>query len=247
MKKNARRFLFEEVISLTPINIYWKNKQGVYLGCNLRNAITCGCDSPSDMIGKKLEHIFSDNKIRNALKKVDDKVISQNKIFVGEEQGYDLNGKKAIYSSRKIPLQNKKGEPIGLIGFSIDITNQKKLFLSRENHKAERTKKSFFYRSLENKSSSFKELFNKKFNQEKYILPEKYKGVYLTHREVQCLAYLTSGYSAKRIAQLFNISYRTVESHLATIRTKLYCRTRSELISTVIEEKLLDKISSAQS
>jgi PAS domain S-box-containing protein len=241
VKKNAYSFLFEDVISLAPVNIYWKNKHGIYLGCNLRNAMTSG-HSPDEVIGKKLEQLFSNSKIVNKINKVDEKVMSRNQIFVGEEPGYDLNGKKTIYFSRKVPLQNSRGEAIGLIGVSIDITNQKNSCLTRKIYKPDNIKKSLFYRGFENKAYSFKKILHQKFNQNQYALPKKYKGIYLTHREVQCLVYLSCDFTAKKIARLLSISYRTVESHLATIKTKLYCRTRAELITTVLEEKLLEKI-----
>lgn len=54
---------------------------------------------------------------------------------------------------------------------------------------------------------------------------------HLTRREIECLSFITEGYSAKRIAQQLNISPRTVEKHIDAIKEKINCRTQYELLS----------------
>ncbi|CAM2961447.1 response regulator transcription factor [Legionella worsleiensis] len=52
----------------------------------------------------------------------------------------------------------------------------------------------------------------------------------LTSRELETLNYLAHGFSAKYIAQQLRLSPRTVEDHVGTIKAKLNCQTRLELI-----------------
>jgi DNA-binding CsgD family transcriptional regulator len=54
----------------------------------------------------------------------------------------------------------------------------------------------------------------------------------LTSRESECLKFLVKGFSAKEIAQILNISNRTVEKHLENIRGKTGYHKLSKLIST---------------
>jgi len=54
---------------------------------------------------------------------------------------------------------------------------------------------------------------------------------FITKREAECLCYLTFGKTGKEIARILKISPRTVESHLNTLKGKLNCITKSELIT----------------
>ena len=43
---------YNSLLSLVPCHIYWKNKDGTYLGCNLLHAQNLGFSSPEEIIGK---------------------------------------------------------------------------------------------------------------------------------------------------------------------------------------------------
>jgi DNA-binding CsgD family transcriptional regulator len=60
---------------------------------------------------------------------------------------------------------------------------------------------------------------------------KKYK---LTARQLDCLYYLVQGKTAKQIANLLQLSYRTVEHHISAIKTKYRCGSRSELIEKAL-------------
>ena len=61
----------------------------------------------------------------------------------------------------------------------------------------------------------------------------KYKSDWtkLTKRELDCAYFLIQGRSNKEIARELNISPRTVEDYITSIRYKVHCKSRSELIS----------------
>lgn len=67
----------------------------------------------------------------------------------------------------------------------------------------------------------------------------------LTFREKDCLNALISGLSAKEIAREMALSPRTVENHLDNIKRKLNCRTRTQLLCTLLQHQyspsLLDR------
>jgi DNA-binding CsgD family transcriptional regulator len=52
----------------------------------------------------------------------------------------------------------------------------------------------------------------------------------LTSRQSECLYYLIMGMSAKEIGETMSISKRTVEYHIAILKNKLHCRSKSSLI-----------------
>ena len=64
----------------------------------------------------------------------------------------------------------------------------------------------------------------------------------LTQRETECLFLLIRAKSAKEIAQFLEISPRTVEAYIEQIKNKMGVSTRSEMITTAIEMKMLEII-----
>lgn len=63
-------------------------------------------------------------------------------------------------------------------------------------------------------------------------------GKGLTSREKECAAYLIKGYSSKEIGKALTISYRTVEQHLDNMKFKLNCKTKTQLVAKLLEEKI---------
>ena len=60
-------------------------------------------------------------------------------------------------------------------------------------------------------------------------------NVTLSSREIACAKLLVLGKTAHAIAEQLYISPRTVETHLQHLKEKLHCRSKSELISKLIE------------
>lgn len=91
----------------------------------------------------------------------------------------------------------------------------------------------------------FKEKKNK-FLQEtkvdKYIIGEGDAELYLTKREMECLYYLLREHTAKEIAKIIDISYRTVESYIENIKTKLRASTKKELVQYCNDTNLMQQL-----
>ena len=115
-------------------NIYWKNNQGVYLGCNLSHALTLGLNSPAAIVGKNdFELLLNEDAV--ICRKNDLYVLDAAKPDIIEETSH-LKEIPRIYQSHKIPLINKKNVVMGVFGISTDITDtisaQKKTETYRE-------------------------------------------------------------------------------------------------------------------
>lgn len=61
----------------------------------------------------------------------------------------------------------------------------------------------------------------------------------LTKRETEVLKYIVLGYTAKRIGQSLQISFRTVEAYIETLKTKLNCTSKSDIPEIVIKSGLI--------
>ena len=125
---NKMRFFIplENIIALLPGNIYWLDKDGVFLGCNNNMLKGIGLSSINDYIGKTYEDLYEKDHIQ-VIKKTDKKVMDSNTPIVLEEVAISPGKKPIIYLTRKEPLHDSSCNVIGLLGVSIDITKQKKM------------------------------------------------------------------------------------------------------------------------
>ena len=117
---------FYKIIDFVSANIYWKDKEGRYLGCNQYALNKYGLKSFKEAIGKNDYEVLliSENEISQIIE--NDKYALKHGIFEGEEC-VTFNGERITYLSKKIAFLNEKGEVAGIMGTSLDITNQKKL------------------------------------------------------------------------------------------------------------------------
>lgn len=60
-----------------------------------------------------------------------------------------------------------------------------------------------------------------------------------SRRELQCIDLLVKGLSAKSIANQLNLSNRTVESYIYSIKTKLKVQKSTEIVAKVLTEEIL--------
>lgn len=132
----AKELYLEALITNLPGNVYWKNRKGVYLGCNDNVIKSLGFASREAYVGKKIEQLF-DKSVADKVNAVDEKVMRENKVVIVEEYGPCLNGEWGTYLTHKVPLQDKKGKVVGLLGVSFDITDRKKLESELEKAKAD--------------------------------------------------------------------------------------------------------------
>ncbi len=132
--KNIRSF-YRNMIDIMPGYVYWRNKDGIFMGCNQNMLDYLGLKDESEYIGKTYHHFFDEAQSRQ-LQEIDNKVISTNTPVSLEE----VSVPNEVYYSQKIPLHNQNGEVCGLLGISIDITKRKEaeITMNAAKNQAER-------------------------------------------------------------------------------------------------------------
>jgi PAS domain S-box-containing protein len=117
-----------DLLKQLPSRIFWKNKNSVYLGCNDVFAQSVGFSSPEEIIGKT-DYDLPTTKEESASYQADDKQVMQSlqpKLNIEESQTFP-DGRKITLLTSKVPLLNKNGEVIGVLGIYSDITDRKKM------------------------------------------------------------------------------------------------------------------------
>jgi diguanylate cyclase (GGDEF)-like protein/PAS domain S-box-containing protein len=119
--------LLKTIIDIAPIQVFWKDKNSRYIGCNTAFAIEAGVATAEDVIGK------DDTQFEWASEtpsyRADDVVVMESGIpkLTYEQSFVSSDGQKHWGRTSKVPLKNKNNETIGLLGIHEDITKQKQI------------------------------------------------------------------------------------------------------------------------
>lgn len=112
----------EYISSCVPGNFYWKNKEGYYQGCNNSLLQTVGFASRADIVGKTDYDLWPlhAEELRGNDKKV---MSSKETIYLQESVDFGIG--EMYYTVIKMPLLDREGNVVGIIGNSLDITELK--------------------------------------------------------------------------------------------------------------------------
>jgi PAS domain S-box-containing protein len=114
----------DNVIKIVPASIYWKDIHSVILGSNLFHTKLAGFINPEDVIGKTEYDFVWKNQAESIIE--NDKKIMELGIGLRLQETAKLeDGKVHTFLTSKEPLRDKNNKIIGIIGISIDITDQK--------------------------------------------------------------------------------------------------------------------------
>lgn len=118
---NVNNLDLNEILEQLPGHIYWKDENCVFIGCNSNNRNDFGIKESKDFKGKTDYDIFPKHEA-DQLRIIDEEVIRTGKPKITEEWSTKSNGEKSLYLSHKVPLKNSKGNIVGMLGVSIDVT-----------------------------------------------------------------------------------------------------------------------------
>ncbi|WP_151192731.1 PAS domain-containing sensor histidine kinase [Cysteiniphilum sp. JM-1] len=125
MELSQSNNILQQLIDQIPANVFWKDLDGYYLGCNASMAAVVGM-SVSEIIGKKDTEInwgmYGESLAINDKKALFSYGVLQiEETIIRQEQ----DQKEFIYLSSKSPLKSTDGGCCGVIGIAIDITDRK--------------------------------------------------------------------------------------------------------------------------
>lgn len=122
------RALLDALVQHMPHFVYWKDRWGRYLGCNLNFAKVSGHQSPEELIGKDDNDLTWTREQTEHYRKIDEEVMSTGKPLQNIVETYrSRDGKEGWARTNKSPLFSADGEVIGVFGISEDITEQTRI------------------------------------------------------------------------------------------------------------------------
>ncbi len=119
------KLMIEGIINTVPARIFWKDKNLVYLGCNLMFARDAGFTHPDEIIGKDDSQMVWHEQAEGY--RSDDREVIEGGSgkFHIEESQTTPDGNIITLLTSKIPLRDTSGEITGILGTYIDISDRK--------------------------------------------------------------------------------------------------------------------------
>lgn len=223
--KITNHFVFkQDILNQLPTCIAWKDDKSIFMGGNELAAKYCGLKSPLELEG------LTDYEVKAPFAQHAEEYKRQDQIVLKEKTTLDIFGvylcNHGIYETvmtRKVPLRKDNI----VIGTLYQATVLSKKFITS------------FVNALLKIDNKYDD-FNKN-KQRSYLCNRKYidDEINLTQRESECLFFILRGSPLPKIANILNISARTVEKHIENIKAKMGVHFKSQLIERAIAKGYL--------
>jgi two-component system, cell cycle sensor histidine kinase and response regulator CckA len=122
---DSRRML-RMVLDTIPQRVFWKDRNCVYVGCNKPLAEDCGYKDPAEMLGRT-DFDTTSASLAEVYRADDQRVMATDEAKLNyEEPQASADGEQRWLKTSKVPLHDKDGRVIGILGTYEDITERKR-------------------------------------------------------------------------------------------------------------------------
>jgi PAS domain S-box-containing protein len=131
------------IIDSIPQQIFWKDTQLVFRGCNKNWAMYAQLDSPESVVGKTDYDLVGDRHLAETFRNHDRRIMESNTPelhIIQRKLNPDQSGQSIWLDASKLPIIDAEGKTIGILGVLDDITERKlaEEALHAEQEKSER-------------------------------------------------------------------------------------------------------------
>jgi diguanylate cyclase (GGDEF)-like protein/PAS domain S-box-containing protein len=117
--------MLQTILDTIPQRVFWKDRNCIYLGCNRILATDAGLNNPAEIIGKS-DFDLAWGETAEVYRSDDKLVMAQGSAKLGYEEIQDRpDGRRVWLRTSKLPLWDREGKVIGLLGTYEDITQRK--------------------------------------------------------------------------------------------------------------------------
>jgi len=121
------RYRIRTLIDNLPDRIFFKDRSSRFIVANKSIAIHTGLSSAKDIVGKTDFDLYKPELAEQYFKDEQDLMMRGEPLLNHEERSNDSSGNIGWTITNKIPIRNKAGQVVGLVGVSRDITELKKV------------------------------------------------------------------------------------------------------------------------
>jgi PAS domain S-box-containing protein len=125
--------VLEMLMNNIPNQVFWKNRDLIYIGCNHAFAQVTGMRDPSEVIGKTDYDFHRDSTHADSYREWDKKIMDTGEPVLDIEEFYHTSdGSEGTVLTSKVPLKDTEGRVFGILGICTDITERKKMEIENE-------------------------------------------------------------------------------------------------------------------
>ena len=124
MPFNNSKFILKYVLDHIPVHVFWKDRNGVFLGANKRFIEDAGLKTSDDIVGKT-DFDMPWKNFAEKLRSDDRRVMDSNVAAIGNVEKHVMADQSEKWvETNKIPLSNFEGTVVGVLGTFQDITER---------------------------------------------------------------------------------------------------------------------------
>lgn len=119
--------LLQDILESIPVRVFWKDRNCCFLGCNTSFAVDAGFSGADELVGKCDPEIAWHEQAERY--RADDRAVMESgePKLAYEEPQTTPDGRTVWRRTSKVPLQDREGGIIGILGIYDDITEQKQM------------------------------------------------------------------------------------------------------------------------
>jgi PAS domain S-box-containing protein len=117
------------IINNIPQQVFWKDTNLVFQGCNANWAKAASLEKPADVVGKTDYDLVEKRQAAELFRNQDRQILARREPLlhhISTKQRPDAQGKPIWLDISKIPILNAQGEPVGILGVIDDITERQR-------------------------------------------------------------------------------------------------------------------------
>ena len=185
------------IIDNIPQQIFWKDTNSVFVGCNKNWATAAQLDHPEDVVGMTDYDLIADPKQADFYRAQDRRIMEtdQAEFHVVETKQKTLEGQNILLDVNKIPIHDSQGNVIGILGVLEDITQrqQAETALRVEQEKSERLLLNILPKAIADQ-----------LKQDNSAIAEQFKEVTIMFADIVDFTSLASKMSPTKLVNLLN-------------------------------------------
>jgi PAS domain S-box-containing protein len=129
-----QRSILRHVVDSLPYCMFWRDRNGTYLGANQNKLRALGLASQDEIVGKTAYETGVSREEADFYRQVDKLVMDSGEpIFNLEETQQRPDGEHTLLVS-KVPLRDETGQVIGILGMYVDVTERRHITISPPSH-----------------------------------------------------------------------------------------------------------------
>ncbi len=194
------------IIDSIPQQIFWKDTNLVFRGCNKNWAMYAQLDAPESVIGKTDYDLINSHELADMFRKHDQQIMESNvpeMHVIQRKLNPDKQGQSIWLDISKLPIIDADGKTIGVLGVLDDITERK---LSEEALYAEQEKSERLLLNILPKAIA------DRLKQSHGVIADSYESVTVLFADIVSFTRMSSELSPQDLVDLLNLIFSTFDT-----------------------------------